>query len=77
VQNDLDPRTIFDLIASHGRDEMGLHYASIVGDHERIVTYWILEENWLKAIVALSSQVRSSSSVSRLESRSNILVIIT
>lgn len=39
---------------------MMLHYAAIVGDYERIITYWILEEDWLQAIKAISSQVSLS-----------------
>jgi hypothetical protein len=37
---------------------MALYYASVVGDHDRIVTYWILEEGWMEALQALSKQVR-------------------
>lgn len=55
-QANLDPGTIFDLLGKHGRDEITLFYASIVGDHERIVTHWILEENWVKALKALNGQ---------------------
>lgn len=40
---------------------MTLHFAAAVGDHDRIVTYWILEENWLKALDALNKQVRELS----------------
>lgn len=36
---------------------MTLYYAAIVGDYERIITYWIFEENWKNAITALNSQV--------------------
>lgn len=57
-QDNLDARTVFDLLASHGRDEMTLYFASVVGDHDRIVTYWILEEGWTEALQALSKQVR-------------------
>lgn len=68
LQDNLDPRTVFDLLASHGRDEMTLYYASVVGDHERIVTYWILEEGWTEALQALSKQVsRLALSFSQLD----------
>lgn len=49
---------MFDLLDRHGRDEMTLYYASVVGDHERIITHWVLEENWSKALEALGKQVR-------------------
>ncbi|SCV68374.1 BQ2448_495 [Microbotryum intermedium] len=55
-QENLDPITIFDLLESHGREELTLYYASVVGDHERIVTHWVLEENWKKALEALNKQ---------------------
>lgn len=37
---------------------MFVFYATIAGDHERVIQHWILEEEWSKAITALSSQVR-------------------
>lgn len=49
---------MFDLLASHGRDTMTLYFAAVVGDHERIVSHWVLEEEWVKAITALGQQVR-------------------
>lgn len=55
-KDNLDQKTVFDLLASHGRDEMTLYYAAAVGDHERIVTHWILEENWSKALEGLNKQ---------------------
>lgn len=39
---------------------MILYFASIVGQNERIVTHWIMEENWAKALEALNKQVRRS-----------------
>lgn len=38
---------------------MLLFYATIVGDYERVVQHWILEEDWLKAIDTLNRQVCS------------------
>ncbi|KDE09671.1 hypothetical protein MVLG_00077 [Microbotryum lychnidis-dioicae p1A1 Lamole] len=55
-KDNLDPTTIFDLLESHGREELTLYYAAIVGDHERIVTHWVLEENWKNALVSLNQQ---------------------
>ena len=68
MQDNLDSRTVFDLIASHGRDDLILHFAAIVGDHERIITHWILEEDWTKALAALNSQVSLINSISISES---------
>lgn len=57
VQDNLDRATVFDLIASHGRTDLLLHYASIIGDYSRIVAYWIQEEDWQAALLALARQV--------------------
>lgn len=35
---------------------MYLFFASIVGDHARVVEHWVLEEQWMKAIEVISSQ---------------------
>lgn len=55
-QGDLDKRTTFSLISKHGRPDIMLHYASIVGEHERIVRHWLQEEEWQRAIDAISKQ---------------------
>lgn len=52
----LDARTTFSLIGRHGRSDIMLHYASVVGEHDRIVRHWIQEEDWSKALDALSRQ---------------------
>ncbi|KAG6381063.1 Pep3/Vps18/deep orange family-domain-containing protein [Boletus reticuloceps] len=52
----LDRNTVYELIQSHGRTDMLLFYATIVGDHERVIQHWILEEGWLKAIDTLNRQ---------------------
>lgn len=36
---------------------MLLFYATIVGDYERVIQHWILDEDWLKAIDTLNRQV--------------------
>jgi hypothetical protein len=58
LQDNLDQRTVFDLITSHGRIDMLLHYAAVVGDFERIVAHWVQEEEWAKALDTLSRQVK-------------------
>ncbi|RXW19514.1 hypothetical protein EST38_g6337 [Candolleomyces aberdarensis] len=52
----LNKETIYELIQGHGRTDMYLHYATVVGDHRRVVEHWILEEQWLKAIDVISRQ---------------------
>ncbi|KAG8815007.1 hypothetical protein FRC17_000900 [Serendipita sp. 399] len=55
-KDNLDRQTTYDLILSHGRTEVFLHYATVIGDHLRVVEHWILEENWEKAIGVISGQ---------------------
>lgn len=59
MQDNLDRATVFDLISSHGRTDLLLHYASVIGDYGRIVAYWIQEEDWQAALLALARQVRA------------------
>ena len=41
-KDDLDRRTTFSLIARHGRSEVMLHYAAVVGEHERVFFLYLL-----------------------------------
>ncbi|CAO1621017.1 unnamed protein product [Parajaminaea phylloscopi] len=49
-QDNLDTKTTFSLIGRHGRDSIMLHFASVVGDYDRIVRYWLQQEQWALAI---------------------------
>lgn len=40
---------------------MYLHYATVIGDSERVIEHWVMEEEWSKAIDTLNRQVRCSS----------------
>ncbi|KAF5374819.1 hypothetical protein D9758_000409 [Tetrapyrgos nigripes] len=55
-KSNLDRRTTYELIQSHGRTDMYLHFATAVGDHERVIEHWIMEEEWVKAIDVLNRQ---------------------
>jgi vacuolar protein sorting-associated protein 18 len=59
-QANLDKQVVYELILSHGRTEVFLHYATVIGDYQRVVEHWVLEEDWEKAIESLSRQVRHS-----------------
>ncbi|KAI0721331.1 Pep3/Vps18/deep orange family-domain-containing protein [Cerioporus squamosus] len=52
----LDPKTVYELIQGHGRTDMYLHYATVVGDFERVVEHWVMEEEWTKAIDVINRQ---------------------
>jgi vacuolar protein sorting-associated protein 18 len=58
-QANLDRHTVYELIRGHGRIDMYLFYATTIGDYERVVEHWILEEEWTKAIDVISRQVGS------------------
>lgn len=36
---------------------MYLHYATVIGDYERVVEHWVMEEEWTKAIDVINRQV--------------------
>lgn len=55
-KTNLDSDTIYELIESHGRTDVYLYYATLVGDLERVVEHWVLEEEWTKAIDVLNRQ---------------------
>ena len=35
---------------------MYLHYATVIGDFDRVIEHWILEEEWTKAIDVINRQ---------------------
>ncbi|KAF9462106.1 Pep3/Vps18/deep orange family-domain-containing protein [Collybia nuda] len=55
-KNDLDHHTVYELIQAHGRTDMYLYYAGTIGDLERVIEHWIIEEEWLKTIESISRQ---------------------
>lgn len=56
-QSNLEPETVYELIQGHGRTDMYLHYATVIGDFQRVIEHWILEEEWTKAIDVINRQV--------------------
>ncbi|CAG8467025.1 8972_t:CDS:10 [Ambispora gerdemannii] len=52
----LDKRTTYNLIASHGRTEELLYYATLIGDHEKVISHWIAEKDYKQALEVLSKQ---------------------
>ncbi|KAJ7630800.1 Pep3/Vps18/deep orange family-domain-containing protein [Roridomyces roridus] len=55
-KGNLDPETVYELIQGHGRTDMYLHYATVIGDFQRVIEHWILEEEWKKAIDVIDRQ---------------------
>ncbi|GAA5891146.1 hypothetical protein JCM6882_006439 [Rhodosporidiobolus microsporus] len=52
----LDPRTTISLLTQHGRDDLTLFFAGVVGDHERVVQYHVGRGEWKMALGALGKQ---------------------
>lgn len=57
-QANLHRQTVYELILSHGRTDVLLHYATIVGDFQRVVEHYVMNEEWVKAVDQLNRQVR-------------------
>lgn len=55
-RSNLDTKTTYELIQSHGRTDIYLHYATLVGDLDKVAEHWILEEEWLKAVDIINRQ---------------------
>ncbi|CAG8446869.1 13007_t:CDS:10, partial [Dentiscutata heterogama] len=52
----LDKRTTYNLIASHGRTGELLFYASLIGDYDKVISHWIQEKDYKQALDILSKQ---------------------
>ncbi|KAI5296998.1 hypothetical protein KEM55_005293, partial [Ascosphaera atra] len=53
---DLEPKTVYDIIGSHGREEELLFFASSIEDYNFVLQYWVQRENWDEALNVLKKQ---------------------
>lgn len=53
---DLDQKTTYEIISTHGREEELLSYATAIDDYSYILSYWIQRERWQDAMVVLKKQ---------------------
>ena len=53
---DLDKKTVYDIIGSHGREEELLFFATTTGDYNFVLSYWIQRERWPEALNILQRQ---------------------
>lgn len=53
---DLDRKTTYEIISSHGRKDELLYYANSVNDYGYVLAYWIQREKWLEALNVLKKQ---------------------
>ncbi|KAE8331879.1 Pep3/Vps18/deep orange family-domain-containing protein [Aspergillus sergii] len=55
-KSDLDKKTVYGIISSHGREEELLYFATAVSDHNYVLSYWIQREKWPEALNVLQRQ---------------------
>ncbi|GAB1212107.1 hypothetical protein ATERTT37_001234 [Aspergillus terreus] len=55
-KSDLDKKTAYDIISSHGREEELLFFATATNDHSYVLSYWIQREKWSEALNVLQRQ---------------------
>jgi hypothetical protein len=53
---DLDVKTSYEVISSHGREEELLYFAGVVNDYNYVLSYWIQRERWDKCLEVLKKQ---------------------
>lgn len=55
-KSDLDRKTTYELISSHGREEELLYYANTINDYQYVLSYWVQRERWQEAMSVLKKQ---------------------
>ncbi|PSR93909.1 vacuolar protein sorting protein-like protein DigA [Coniella lustricola] len=55
-KSDLDRRTVYDIISSHGREDELLFFANAVNDYNYVLSYWVQQERWLETLKVLKRQ---------------------
>lgn len=53
---DLDKKTVYEIIGSHGREEELLFFANTVEDYNYVISYWVQRERWMEAMAVLKKQ---------------------
>jgi vacuolar protein sorting-associated protein 18 len=55
-QSDLDQKTVYDIISSHGREAELLFFANATNDYNYVLSYWVQREKWSDALNMLQKQ---------------------
>ncbi|KAI6250786.1 Vacuolar protein sorting-associated protein 18 [Erysiphe necator] len=55
-KTELDKKTTYDIISSHGREEELLFFASAINDYNFVLGYWMQREKWKEALNVLKKQ---------------------
>lgn len=59
-KGDLDRKTTYNIISSHGREEELLFFASAVNDYNYVLAYWVQRERWHETLNVLKKQTDPS-----------------
>jgi hypothetical protein len=59
-KSDLDSKTVYETISSHGREEELLFYANVVEDYNYVLSYWVQRERWEEAMSVLKKQTNAA-----------------
>ncbi|CAN8096367.1 unnamed protein product [Discula destructiva] len=59
-KSDLDKRTVYDIISSHGREDELLFFANAVNDYNYVLSYWVQRERWPETLSVLKRQTDPS-----------------
>ncbi|KAF2005459.1 hypothetical protein P154DRAFT_559969 [Amniculicola lignicola CBS 123094] len=55
-KSDLDRKTVYEIISSHGREEELLYFATVVDDYNYVLSYWVQRERWAESLDVLKKQ---------------------
>jgi hypothetical protein len=55
-RGDLDRKTVYEIISSHGREEELLYFATVVNDYNYVLSYWVQRERWSESLDVLKKQ---------------------
>lgn len=55
-QSDLDRKTTYEIISSHGREQELLSYATAIDDYNYVLSYWVQRERWQESLDVLKKQ---------------------
>lgn len=59
-KGDLDRKTTYEVISSHGREQELLSYATAINDYNYILSYWVQRERWTETLDVLKKQTDPS-----------------
>lgn len=59
-KSDLDKRTVYDIVSSHGREDELLFFANAVNDYHYVLSYWVQRERWPETLNVLKRQTEPS-----------------